>query len=279
MIKQQFSASINAPRNIVWHALWQDANYRKWTSAFSEGSSAVSDWKEGSEILFLDGKGNGMYSVIEKRDEPSLMAFKHIGEIKDDVKQPPGSWAGSIESYTLTENGTQTGLLVEMDIDENWLEYFLKTWPVALEKLKTIAEAPETKKITVETIVNAPADKVWKSWTEPEHIMQWNNASDDWHTPAAANDLKPGGNFSFTMAAKDGSFSFDFAGTYDTVKENELIAYTIADGRKVQVNFSSNGNSTVVQEVFEAESMHPVELQRFGWQAILDNFKKHAEST
>ena len=132
--------------------------------------------------------------------------------------------------------------------------------------------------ITIETIVNAPADKVWQYWIEPEHIMQWNNASDDWYTPQAENDLREGGNFSFTMAAKDGSFSFDFGGIYDKVKKNELIEYTLGDGRNVKVFFTSDGNKTTVEEIFEAEEINSIELQKGGWQAILNNFKKYVET-
>ena len=132
--------------------------------------------------------------------------------------------------------------------------------------------------ITIETIVNAPADNVWQYWIEPEHIMQWNNASDDWYTPQAENDLREGGNFSFTMAAKDGSFSFDFGGIYDKVKKNELIEYTLGDGRNVKVFFTSDGNKTTVEEIFEAEEINSIELQKGGWQAILNNFKKYVET-
>lgn len=131
--------------------------------------------------------------------------------------------------------------------------------------------------ITVEATVNVPVEKAWQFWTAPEHIMQWNNASDDWHTPKAENNLWVGGSFSYTMAAKDGSLSFDFAGVYDKVREPELIEYTIADGRKVKVNFTGTGNQTKVTETFEAESVHSTELQQQGWQAILNNFKKYAE--
>ena len=134
------------------------------------------------------------------------------------------------------------------------------------------------KKITVSTVVNADVKKVWKYWSEPEHIMQWNNANDDWHTPKAENDLRKGGKFSYLMAAKDGSFSFDFGGRYDEIKPQELISYTIGDGRKVDINFKSIGNTTEVTETFEAESVNTEELQRGGWQAILDNFKKHVEA-
>lgn len=131
--------------------------------------------------------------------------------------------------------------------------------------------------ITVQTTVEAPIEKVWNAWNKPEHITQWNSASPDWHTPKAANDLRIGGKLSATMAAKDGSMSFDFEGTYTKVKQNEAIEYTIADGRAVKIKFDSNGNKTHITETFEAENENPVEMQRGGWQAIMDNFKKYTE--
>ena len=136
----------------------------------------------------------------------------------------------------------------------------------------------EKTQITVEATVKVPVEKAWKLWTTPEHITHWNNASDDWYTPWAENDLQAGGKFSYRMEAKDGSFGFDFGGLYDEVKTNELIAYTIGDGRKVKVIFTSNGTETKIVEIFEAESTHSIEMQRGGWQAILDNFKKYAET-
>ncbi|WP_341226776.1 SRPBCC family protein [uncultured Arcticibacterium sp.] len=132
--------------------------------------------------------------------------------------------------------------------------------------------------ILVESTVSASLNKVWESWTTPSHIMKWNNASDDWHTPAATNDLKVSGKFIYTMAAKDGSFSFDFGGVYTALVENELIAYTLEDGRKVRIEFMQLGNETKVVELFEPESENPFEMQKAGWQAILDNFKKYTEA-
>ena len=132
--------------------------------------------------------------------------------------------------------------------------------------------------ITVETTVNAPVATVWESWNNPDHITQWAFASPDWHTPWAKNDLRVGGSFSSRMEAKDGSFGFEFGGVYDAVTTNELIAYTMADGRKVTVKFSAEGDATKVVESFDAESENPVEMQQMGWQAILDNFKKYTES-
>ncbi|MBA2248557.1 MAG: SRPBCC domain-containing protein [Chitinophagaceae bacterium] len=132
--------------------------------------------------------------------------------------------------------------------------------------------------ITVESTINAPVKKVWEYWTMPEHIIKWNYASDDWHTPRAENDLQPGGKFVSRMEAKDGSMGFDFGGEYDDVKNNEIIEYTLGDKRKVKVTFTTLGETTKVSETFEAESMNSVELQRGGWQAILDNFKKYTEA-
>lgn len=139
-------------------------------------------------------------------------------------------------------------------------------------------ETTNRKMITVESTVKAPIEKVWKLWTTPEHITKWSNASDDWHTPFAENDLRVGGKFLSRMEARDGSFGFDFGGVYDEVKRNELIEYTIGDGRKVIITFTSTDDKTKVVETFEAESTNPIEMQRGGWQAILDNFKKYAET-
>lgn len=137
----------------------------------------------------------------------------------------------------------------------------------------------ENKKptITVSTTVKAPVEKVWQCWTGPEHITQWNQASPDWHTPKASNDLRVGGKFTSTMAAKDGSMSFDFEGVYDQVVPNKRIEYTIADGRKVSIQFDSNKNETSVIETFEAEGTNSLELQQAGWQAIMDSFKQYVE--
>jgi uncharacterized protein YndB with AHSA1/START domain len=136
----------------------------------------------------------------------------------------------------------------------------------------------EKTKITVENTVNAPVEKVWKYWNGPEHITKWCTATPEWHTPRAQNDLRVGGTFSSRMEAKDGSMGFDFAGVYDDVKPNEYIEYTMGDGRKVWIKFSGKGNETKVVETFEAESENPVEMQKGGWQAILDSFKNYVEA-
>ncbi len=131
--------------------------------------------------------------------------------------------------------------------------------------------------ITVEAIVHQQVEKVWEYWTAPDHITKWNNASDDWHTPYAENDLRAGGKFVTRMEAKDESFGFDFGGIYDEVVTHEYISYTLEDGRKVEITFIPQENDTKVIEVFEPETTNPVEMQQEGWQAILNNFKKYAE--
>jgi len=149
-----------------------------------------------------------------------------------------------------------------------------------LAKMKAAADDPAARPVvTIEAIVDAPLEKVWDFWSAPKHIMQWNSASPDWHTPRAENDLRKGGSFSSRMEAKDGSFGFDFGGVYDEVIDNQLIEYTMGDGRKVSVHFTKmEDGSTHVMESFEAESQNPVDMQRQGWQSILDNFKKYVES-
>lgn len=280
MQKLKFNTIIQAPKERVWDVLWSNASYRKWTSAFAEGSYAKTDnWKEGSKVLFLDSEGNGMVSMVAKNKPNEFMSFKHLGEIKDGVEDTTSdavkAWSGSMENYTLKqENGTTT-LEIEMDIADEFKEMFEKMWPEALKHVKNLSENRTT--ISISAVVNAPVEKAWECFTGPEHIVNWNFASDDWHCPAASNDLKAGGKFSSTMAAKDGSASFDFEGVYSAVEKNKLIQYTIADGRKVEVNFESNGDATTVSTRFEAENTHSEELQRGGWQAILDNFKKYTE--
>lgn len=133
-------------------------------------------------------------------------------------------------------------------------------------------------KITIKTNIKEHISIVWEKFTNPEHIVKWNNASEDWHTTKAENDLQVGGKFVSRMEAKDGSFGFDFEGVYTAVKNNNYLEYKIADGRNVSVYFEEDNDTTTVTEVFEPENINAVEMQQAGWQAILDNFKKYVES-
>jgi uncharacterized protein YndB with AHSA1/START domain len=138
--------------------------------------------------------------------------------------------------------------------------------------------ATDKKQITVETTVKAPIEKVWRFWNDPKHIVNWYHASDDWHAPYADNNLQLNGRFKTTMAAKDGSMSFDFEGIYTNIVEYKLIEYEIADGRKVKISFSVQAEEIKVTETFEMENINPLEMQKGGWQSILNNFKKYTES-
>ena len=132
-------------------------------------------------------------------------------------------------------------------------------------------------KITVETVVKADLNSVWGAWNNPEDIKQWNSASEDWHTPRAAVDLREGGKFVARMEAKDGAEGFDFEGTYTRIVPRELIEYRMTDGRGVTVEFKPEADGVRVKETFEAESQNAPEVQREGWQAILDKFAQHVE--
>ena len=133
-------------------------------------------------------------------------------------------------------------------------------------------------KLTVETLVNAKLDQVWNAWNNPADIKKWNAASDDWHTTRSTVDLREGGKFTSRMEAKDGSVGFDFEGTYTRIVPHRTIEYRMSDGREVKVEFVERAGGVLVKETFDAESENPPELQKQGWQAILDNFGRHVEA-
>ena len=135
-----------------------------------------------------------------------------------------------------------------------------------------------TQRIAIEQVVNRNRSDVWRLFNEPKHIVNWNFASDDWCCPSAEADLSVGGRLCYRMEAKDGSFGFDFEAIYDEVIHEAKVAYTMTDGRKAETTFEDLGGSTRVSTTFDAEQENPAEMQRAGWQAILDNFKKYAES-
>lgn len=134
-----------------------------------------------------------------------------------------------------------------------------------------------SEKITIAATIQAPVNEVFEKWTLPEHIINWNFASDDWHCPKATNEVEVGGKLCATMAAKNGEMSFDFIAVYSKVIPNKLLVYTMEDGREVEVQFQENGATTEVVEIFDAEDQNPLEMQQAGWQAILNNFKAYIE--
>lgn len=133
------------------------------------------------------------------------------------------------------------------------------------------------KKITVKATINSATNKVWEYWTNPEHVKNWNFAASNWHCPEAINNLVVGGEFHYTMAAKDNSFSFDFWGTYQKIELGKSLEILLGDGRNMRVSIESTGTDTLITEEFEPENQNPVEMQEAGWQMILVNFKKYVE--
>jgi uncharacterized protein YndB with AHSA1/START domain len=279
MTTKEFSIEINASPEKVWFALWDDYHYRSWTGVFCEGSYMVTGWKEGDKVHFLSPGGDGMFSLLEINEPCKNMHFRHIGAIKNFEEQPDDEetkiWTGAREYYSLSIKESPrltTVLSVLMDIEDTYLPYFVETFPKGLALVKQNAE---NFMITVAAGIDKPGEEVWEKWTNPDHIVRWTFASDDWHSPYAENDLKTGGKFLTRMEAKDGSFGFDFWGIYDKLDINSEIRYTLGDGRKVKITFDSIENETEITESFEAESTNSLELQRNGWQSILNNFKKY----
>jgi len=278
--KLKYSILINAKPQKVWFNMISFATYIKWTSAFSEGSYFEGSWDKGSEIKFLGPDGGGMISKIAENIPYKFISIQHLGFISegkvDMENEQIQSWGDqAFENYTFNGLGDQTELLIEISVPEEYESMFNETWPKALEILKSLSET--TKNITVEVEIQAPLETVWTKFTDPAHIVNWYFASDDWHAPKAENDLRNGGKFKTKMASKDGSAEFDFEGFYTEVREKSLIKYEILDTRKVEISFIDNNSSIKVIETFEMENGHTEDLQRAGWQAILNNFKAYAE--
>lgn len=203
-----------------------------------------------------------MGNYTKKHRDGSLWAEGHIVDQEMD-----GYWEwfrkdGSLMRSGTFDKGRQTG---------DWTTYD------ATGKVVKVTKKKSRPVLKIEATVNLPVQQVWEFWTKPEHITQWNYAGDDWHCPSAENDLKSGGRFSWRMEAKDGSFGFDFGGTYQEVALNERITSVLGDKRTVHLNFTEVGGVTKIVETFEAEGENSLELQQQGWQMILNNFKKYAE--
>lgn len=276
MIQLNFSTSINAPVEKVWFSLWNKSHYENWVSVFYEGSYAITDWNKGSKVHFLSPEGSGMFSVISEMIPNKKMTFHHKGEVKEHVEhEEKKEWLGSEESYVLVEDNGNTILNVNLTLDENWQDYFKETFPKALAKIKTLAENDTVETITVQTFIDKPVSEVWDYYTNPKHIVNWNFASDDWHCPTAENDPQTGGKFSYRMEAKNGSIGFDLEGEYSGVIPNKKLAYQFSDNRKVCTDFVPFNGGTMVLGSFEPENIHSIYLQRDGWQAILNNFRKY----
>lgn len=200
----------------------------------------------------------------------SLFLIERIKTITSHTPKDLAGWHVCLEVISTLMDGRT------MDSREKEWEKLYKKYVEVIQNMEEKHMA--NKNITIETIIKKPIDQVWAKWTLPKHIMEWNNASEDWYTPSAENDLRVGGAFNYRMAARDGSFSFDFSGIYDEVIVGRKIAYTLGDNRKVVTEFAEEDGCVKIVETFEAEETHSLEMQKSGWQAILDNFKRYAET-
>ena len=278
MKKVEYQITINATAQKVWQTMWFHQTYKKWTNIFCAGSYYKGELIEGNKIQFLTPNGSGMYSCIDSLKPNEYIALKHLGEVKNFEEQPSENfaWSGALETYTLIEENGTTTIKAINDAAPEFEEWFANTFPKALQAIKVLAEQPVA--ITVETIVNAGIEKIWNYFTQAQHIEKWYNASDDWHTPKATNNLIVDGSFNYRMEAKDGSFGFDFNGIFTHIEHHKKIAYTIEGGRKVVIDFIAVNQCYKVIETFDAEEENTYNLQEMGWQMILNNFKKYTEN-
>lgn len=288
MKRLYLSIDINAPREEVWAAIINDKKYRLWTSAFQEGSYFEGGWQQGDRMEFkaeYEGQVTGMISEIEVSEHLKEISIRHLGIYsageEDYTSDQAKLWQDKYENYhfeKLEEN--ETRFRVEVEMEEIFAEALEEQWLAALQKLKDLCEDKSAAfaAVTVEVMIDAPLARVWDYYTIPEHVIKWKRASEDWYCPRAFNNLSAGGRFSYTMAARDGSMSFDFSGTYTKIVYYERIINQLDDGRMMSVTFQSlSDKQTIVSETFEAEEENNLELQRTGWQAILNNFKSVTE--
>ena len=290
MNKIKKTVDIKTSPEVIWGAIINPSKYQLWTSVFQEGSYFEGGWQKGDYIKFLlaveQGHTKGLYSEIVESDHLKHISIKHLGFVTDDIvdytSEEVKKWAPSFENYSFEKiNDEYTRFKVEVDVDNEEYTYMNDLWDLGLEKLREVCEnnVGEFPSITVEVLVEASLDQVWNYWTLPEHITEWNFASEDWYCPEAINNLFKGGHFVYTMAAKDGSLSFGFAGTYIEIDEGSYIVNQLDDGRMMKVIFEKVGlGQTKVIETFDAENENSLDLQKKGWHAILNNFKKVVES-
>lgn len=280
-----YSIHIPAPRNEVFQTVIGKETYPQWTEEFGPGSDVQGEWKQGETLRFTapnaNGSFDGMLSEVAQMRENEYIALHHMGMLRDGKEVTVGEesmlWKDAHEIYTFTESDHGTLFEVEVDIEEQWEDFFNDAWARALKRLQEVVIHGQSSSVTVQTWIKAPIQKVWELYIKPEHMTGWNFASDDWECPSATVDLRVGGNFSARMQAKDGSFGFDFAATYTQVMEPTSLSYVMEDNRAVDINVQSDEAHVHMTIRFDIEKENPRSMQRDGWQAILNNFKVYVE--
>ncbi len=276
MITNNLEIEINASIEKVWLALTNANEFHKWMKRVT----VATDWKQGSEIIYTCYDETGKVMQWEGMEMIWQGSIKTIRLHKELTCIYPSQSTGLIEESYLLEklDGNKTKLLqIQIVTTQAVADGYKDGTLHSLQLLKNHLESMSTK-IKVSTTVNAPIAKVWACYTQPEHITNWNFASDDWLCPRAENDLRVGGKYSARMEAKDGSFGFDFEAIYTKVEMPQELTYTMADGRIATTSFETIEHQTLVSTTFDPENENPAEMQQQGWQMILNNFKKYTES-
>ncbi|NML21397.1 hypothetical protein HHL16_10960 [Pseudoflavitalea sp. G-6-1-2] len=281
-IRREFLAG----RQLVWDCYTKSELLDQWFAPKPLTTKTRSmDFREGGHWHYAMVEPNGTehwgyteYRTIKAIDfYTALDAFSNAsGKINTDL--PRADWRVTftdkgdnaiVETVVTYKSLSDLETVIQMGMEQGML--------ATLEKLDELLEVL-SKKITVTTTIDAGIEKVWNFYTNPDHITKWNFADPSWHCPSASNDMRPGGKYVARMEAKDGSFGFDFEAVYDRVVDGESFAYTMPDGRRVDVRFSKNGQQTEAVVSFDPESENPADMQKGGWQAILNSFKQYAEA-
>ena len=271
----------------LWELIVDPEHYRYWTTAFSEGSKFIGNWTKGSTIHFvmIDDEGNesGMLSEVMESEWPNRIFIQHKGLVMngiEDYESPQAKlWTPAYENYTMKQiEGGKCTFKMEQTIPEAFEDEFLDNWHHAFklmeERLKLLPDL--NYRISLEAYSKHSPSEVWKRLTNPELVKTWNYASPDWHCPLASNSLRIGGEFHYEMAARDGSISFDFWGTYDEIEVDQTLGFTLGDGRKVSIHLIEKPWGALILEHFEPERDNSLHLQRQGWQAILNHLAGEA---
>lgn len=272
----------NANRALVWDCYTKQALLEQWFAPKPMTTKTKSfDFRVGGHWIYamVEPSGTEHWGRMDYQSITPLEGYEGLDAFSDaqgvpNPKLPRARWTVTFEDQgprCLMQTVVRYDSAADLDkVIAMGMEAGLAS---TLERLDEVLEGLGT--ITIEATIDAPLERVWTCWTSPEHITQWNFATDDWCCPSAENDLRVGGRYRARMEAKDGSFGFDFEAVYDTVTPNEELVYTLEDGRRVQTTFTHEGGTTTVTTSFDPERDNPVEMQRGGWQAILDNFAKY----
>lgn len=277
-VNREFAADLS----LVWDAFTKQEILDQWWAPKPYVSKTKEmDFKVGGKRFYamVSPEGQEHYAIQKYTSITPKTNFKYLNAFADKDENP--SLPGSNWDLTFTEQNENTKVSITIYNDslermEQMIEMgFKEGFTMTLNGLEQLLMR---NKIKVTATVNAGTKKVWDFYTQPKHITNWNFADPSWHCPSATNDLNVGGKYAARMEAKDGSFGFDFEAVYNEIVLNEKIVYTMADGRQAEVLFKGDNNTTEVVVTFDAETQNSLELQKNGWQAILDSFKKYTET-